>query len=717
MTARLGDHHFRSILPRAPLSAVGLLTLVVSAPAPALAGGTQRVEPDGVRMAEASSAGEEGEPRRAVDGRVGTAWITPPNAAVGQTLTLRFAGTRYISQVDVQPGHGKDNNLFKFFARPRRIELSWDGGQAEFDLDDKRRMQPLVLPVMARTTWLTLKVLKASNVVRKGLAIAEVVAHEPRSVISLDPSVRARIEADLTSLTSPDDEDAIERMIAHGEPAIPWLATRAKTGSGREAAGAAVALRALDRPAATDALRGQLESPDRVRRIAALRALDDEDAKGLRDILHRLATSPTVDSAMAPSLTAAFARSGDPRAAKVVEAAAEGGDEMYASLAVAWLPRLGHEGLLAAQRMAANANPIARQAGVRALGSFRGSSDALGTLKVALGHEDPATQLAAIAALGRIGSEAARAILSDLVESNLSLQEAGLRALAGHGEDALPLFKKLLASAGPDLQQKTFKVLGTVRTEGVRALLVQEVLVDPPASWTRYAIKAFATHGASGVEALIEHLRENPGDSERARAYLNRVATDAAPLAAEVLGGLLPTRALDKLRLELLTVISLARYLEAAPTVLKLHEDPATSAVVRRACLATMGALPTQEVKDLVIEEMDSRSTRTALIAMRSAALLKDARAIPKLLERMHSMNRERWTVEDIEALGLLEAMDAVPMFEANWDFLRRRQRLAVLKAVARIGGARSVGMLVEASTSTEHVISRLAKSLLVTAK
>ena len=159
----------------------------------------------------------------AQDGKSYTAWRSEADKAEGEWLSLHFGSTRYIHEVTIYPGHPGNNETWRLHARPAQIRLVWDDGAHETSLKDARHAQKIPLGKMVRTKRLTLQIKSIHGQASGGVAIAEFRAHEPSDILSLDPTLRTKIEGDVGALAT-NPGAAKKRLIAHGKPAAPWLA-------------------------------------------------------------------------------------------------------------------------------------------------------------------------------------------------------------------------------------------------------------------------------------------------------------------------------------------------------------------------------------------------------------------------------------------------------------------------------------------------------------
>ena len=79
-----------------------------------------------------------------LDGLPQTAWAGVPGADA-PWVTLRFAGTRYVSRVDVTSGCAGSNRTFGEFSRPSAIVLESKARSQRLVVADRRSVQTFVI--------------------------------------------------------------------------------------------------------------------------------------------------------------------------------------------------------------------------------------------------------------------------------------------------------------------------------------------------------------------------------------------------------------------------------------------------------------------------------------------------------------------------------------------------------------------------------------------
>ncbi|MGM0575904.1 MAG: HEAT repeat domain-containing protein [Myxococcota bacterium] len=703
---------------RLAVSSSIVTTLLLShAHAAAASPRVQAIDPGDVRDVEASHAGSEGAASQVTDGYLYTAWHAGPGRAVGESVTLRFGATRYVTRLDVLPGHGRNNISFQRHARPAEVTVKWDGGSQRFTLEDRRKTQRLELSGLARTRSLTVTVEAIHGRAAAGVALSEIVAFEPQDVLGVHPDLRERIRDEVAALGRPADaEEAMRRIVSYGRPAIPWL--RDRLAQDDPGPGGPMALRtvyAMDRAVARDVARDMLLEGTPQRVVAALKVVAEEDAATQADALFHVAKryEQRIPELAAAALDA-LATAGDERALPLLDRALASGDPKRVSVAVVGLPHFGDAGRAVLGRHLEDGDEPVRLSALASLGSFGGDPEAIALAGRYAEHPSARTRMAAVKALGRLEGPHARAELGRLLDGDDdAVRRAALPALVRHGEAAMPLLRPVLAEAGEDMRARAFDELGNIRTDSVREILVEEVVAEIHPAWHRHAVRALAGQGRAGVDRMLGWVDDNPSLARRAAPFLERVADTAAPAAAEMLAAMGPDRRLDEARGVLLETIRHAGYAAAAPEVAALYRDMATSDRVRRQAMETLGHLDTPESRDLVIEEMQSPNVQLAALARQAAGRLGDERAIAPLMEMLESREVRDWPADAVQALGALRAEEALPLFRRQVPNAARGVKLAILRACERIGGRTAIRILVDASVSKDVVVSRTAQNLL----
>lgn len=715
MPRTTSTHMTRSLLALtvAAVLAAGVSMVGTAAASPP---GVQPVAAGDVKLAESSSALIDNQPDLVLDGRMGTAWITDPGTAVGESITLRFATTRYLTRVDILPGFGRDSGSFRLHARPTSVRLSWDGGSETFAVSDRRRYQSLHLAGMARTRTLTVTIEAVSGAVRRGAAISEITPFEPEDVLALDPELRSRIEADVSRLGTPEGGDeALQKVIGYGRPAVPWIADRVARGDADAGSAALAAMLSLD-PSESRRLMRRLLSEGTAAQVAVvLRGLRHHGAgtDGIETALYQAATRFKGDIGLAAVEQLAIA--GDKRALPLLKKALTSPDASARSLATAHLGNFAEAGReIAARQLNAEAESI-RLAALAALGAFD-DEETVALVAPLTRHASALTRAAAVRAMGRIHSPHARNELGLIVAmADPATLDIALAALVAHDGEAIPMLRQMIDGDDAELAERTFEHLGRAGGAGVRRMLVKMVLVEATdaASWYRHAERALAAQGRKGVLGVLDYIDVHPRKARLATGFMERVADGAAPVASQRLASLGPDRDLDDLRVLLIQTIEHAGYAGAANIVIRVYKDVITSDRVRRVALTALGALPSQQSKDIALKAMNHADIRISMIGLQTAARLGDERATGPVLGELTRRHVRDWRAPSVEALGALKARAAVQLFQLRFSYASRPIQLAILRACQRIGGRGALSILVDATIHRDPVISRAAQSLL----
>ncbi|MEZ4267231.1 MAG: HEAT repeat domain-containing protein [Myxococcota bacterium] len=703
---------------RTTFSAItGALALVVAiAPTSSATNSPSALATAEVNEVSATSSSGEGEASRLTDGRLGSAWIAGPGRGAGEELTLRFQATRYLSRLDIHPGFGRDNRTFGAHARPTRLRVTWPGGAQVLELADSRRTQTFELFPLARTDVLTITVEAVVGPVEAGVAISEVMAYEPVDVLGVDQGLREQISSLVSSLGDRQrSAEAGERLVELGVAAVPWVSDLARQA---DADSGGVALRILfrvDPSRARDVSLELLRTRSAQQTAIVLSALGGMDARGLESaLLHAARELADTEPSLAAAATDALASTGDSRALLLLARGLASEEPAQVNVAVTRLPAFGAPGREIAARLLQNPSELTRRAALVTLGGFADDAQAVTAIAPFTQDASHATALAAVRALGRMRSEAARIELSKLAHAKDSwLVRAAVPALVAHGKDAMPVLWEMLAENDPALQATVFDELARANTPEVRARLIAEMLGDLQSPWHARTVRTLAAHGVQGVEALLIHLREKPDDASLAASYLRRVATVAAPAASLMLTDLAPDRSLDELRVVLLETIAEARYAQAAGAVAELYQAVESSERTRRAALAAMGSLPSDLTRDLAVAAMDHPNPQISILGREAAARLGDPRATLKIMAMLESLRPSEWPNDAVEALGVLRADGALSLFARHFPSASRGLKLAILRASHSIGGHDAVSILVEGTINSDVAVASLARNLL----
>ncbi len=681
---------------------------------PALAGELRPVEPREI-VASASSERDADAPAAAlVDGRLGRPWISARGEA-NPSVTLRFPTTRYVTALRVLPGHGADNGAFKQHARPARVRVTWDGGEASFALEDRRVAQDVPLGRLARASALTLTVEAIHGSARQGVALSEIQVFEPDDVLQAAPELRREIDADVEALAGANHEAAARRLQSHGAPAVPALVDAVARDSGPRARAALGVLLGFEGPTGSVVLRDQLLAKDPARLSLALdvmeaRATNDALAPALAEAARQAPPEHAVRA------TAQLCRTTPSPAAalRLLEAAAPGSAALGAPCLGA---AAGEAGLKAALRLAALGTVEARLAAARALGGHAADPRALEALIALTERADQATRLTALDGLARATAPEATARLAHIARSvDAPTREAAVTALLSHGQAAVPHVRSVLDAEDPIAARALFRAMGDHADPRWRDLLVASVLRTPRGAWYEDAAFALTRRDNAGAAALLDGLARAPGDTYAATEALALIAPRVARLAAARLLDLPPARSHDTLREALLDVVRRAGDATTAPLVVAAYER-APSLRLRLRVVETLGHLNHPAALDFLERALVGEDRRLVTAALVARARLGDARLTPQLLAELRGQRPEAWSVRTIEALGLLRAGEAVDVFRAGFDLATGSAKLAILKACERMGTADAIALLTEAAVSREPMVSRAAGRLLVASR
>ena len=147
--------------------------------------------------------------------------------------------------------------------------------------------------------------------------------------------------------------------------------------------------------------------------------------------------------------------------------------------------------------------------------------------------------------------------------------------------------------------------------------------------------------------------------------------------------------------------------------VARVYQAIETSERTRRAALTAMGALTTATTRDLAVAAMDHPNPQFADLAREAAARLGDPRATVKIMAILESRRPSEWPNDAVEALGVLHADAALPLFARQFPSASRGLKLAMLRACRTIGGRDAIALLVEGTINSDAAVASLARNLL----
>ncbi|MFT7622549.1 MAG: HEAT repeat protein, partial [Myxococcota bacterium] len=159
-----------------------------------------------------------------MDGVAYSSWAGGTQGKEGVWISVHFAGTRYISQVELLPGCAGSNRVYGLFGRPRSLELVSGGRTVTLQVKDKRRTQVFQIdPPLAATR---LKINAGNHYPGRlpAVCLTELQLHEQTALGSLDSATRQRLEIHASALGAEDASAAIVGLVAMGPAAVPRLA-------------------------------------------------------------------------------------------------------------------------------------------------------------------------------------------------------------------------------------------------------------------------------------------------------------------------------------------------------------------------------------------------------------------------------------------------------------------------------------------------------------
>jgi HEAT repeat protein len=662
----------------------------------------------------ASSELSTGAAYKAVDGRSGSAWIAGWRKGKGSKLTIQFDQARFITMVAILPGNAGSNTKWKKNCVPKTIELQWDkGGSQTFPIRFRRVNQYLMLKEPARTTKLSVVVKDLYDCALRDVAITELMPYEPRNILKRHPELHGRLKADLAEMANPSKrEDAMARLIHAGRPAVDYLKRQTGSDDPMVAESALTAMLGISKRKGRGLLRAMLSSGNQVKIAAALRALRWQRLEGLSEILVRLASrDETLVGALAFD---ALARAGEVQGLPLLEKALRSEDLIRSSIALGALSAYGDRGRELAIKLATHGSERDQLRGLAALSGFT-TDETVAAIVIRL-TVSPSRLVAQAAtrALGQLPSDEARSALADLINSRLSsIRHAAMEALVQQGDAAVPILRRVLQERGRSVATPLFAYMAQSSAPGVLELILESLTSDLEPVWYQDAERALHAYGEAGAEAILAHLVEHPEHASRVGPVLERLAHVASIAAGHTLRSMPPERRLDPVREVILSTLARGGDLRTASIVIGLFRDSGTSDILRRKALVTLGYLPSPEAREEVLRAMSHSDGRIVAIALEAAGLQGESRATPLIMGMLRERSVKEWSPKVIEALGRLQAREALELFRHNLNFASRPAQLAILRACHAIGGRDAMRVLVNASVSSDASVSRLATELL----
>jgi len=658
-----------------------------------------------------------------VDGRTGRAFLAAPAGDAPVVITAHFDRARWLARVRLDVGDTRSNRTWSRHARPAVITLAWDGGERRFEVEDSRSRQTLELGRLALTTRLVLTVHEVHGDASDGVAIAELGFGDHWDPVQTNPDLFRRIERQVLALGSSDP--GLEARARHylgrfGEQAAPSL-TRA-VAEGEEP----LATRALEvlfdvggawaLDVAADLFASGHQGVER-----ALAALELHPAlSGVEPMLVSLLAAD--DAGLARRALVVLARGGTAVGVEQVAAALADRDEAQAQagqLAFASLPPASARAL--AQRLLASGDAQSIGAAFGALAAIAQADRAtLSFIVEGARAADRTTRLAAITALGRVPLAASRAALEELLASDESATaRRAVEALVAHGEGGVRRLAELRDSLPQPLVAHAVEAMHASPTTAATDFLVRALAGGVWTPWYGRASWALGRRGEEGVQAVIDWLWERPGDVRAMRQFLvdngHLASAPASAFLRRLLGGIHRDHIdAQVLLLELIRDAG-ARGGADFDVVLETYRRASSAIHVRRAAFDALAHLGRRDtLAPLILEALEDPDTTLRRLAFHAVARHRVEAALPVVERAIADTRPGVWDPGVVTAYGTIGGPEALAILRRNYALASHVTRLAILDVAWRSGTPAGFELLVDATSSPDREVRRVAQALLV---
>lgn len=630
-------------------SLVALLSLV-GASAYADSADFVLVGADAVVGVSASSALGEHPPEAALDGRLGTPWVSSSADRDGASITLRFNHVRWFAHVDIASGHGRDNNVFREFGRPAELEVQWGGRVERYPLRDVRRTQRVSFNSLVVTDTLTFTVRGVAGPAGVGVAVSEIALYEPRDVAEADPAFRAHIREAMAMFDDPDRiGEAIEVLGRFGRHATAQLLQR-------------------------------VMDPGADNRQAALEVVLDNDPEAARRVLSRLLRSSSADEVLL-ALEALRRRSGSEHRLAVIP-------------------------LLSDPRSVVRRAALVTLSDEPPVDQWRGILEGLA--------RDPAATVRreALTAVAQVAEPWASELLSERVlaanedEGRLALE----LLLARPGADLAPT-ASLVRALRPERAANLVGVLGAhVRPETTR-LLADLMLAEAHHVLYRPVNGALDAHGLVGIRALLERLEARGDVPPSTEDFILERADLAAPLAGPLLARVLGAAERDDLVHLLVEVIGRARAAAWRDDVTRVFASADRPRRVRDAALRALGRLgPNAAAEALVRAEVVAPRSAFRATAYLAAIDLDLRELAPVVRAGLEATLPRLWEPLAVEVVARLGGDAELALLFERYRDANHSARVVILDNAARARSHAGLKLLVTAASSPDRTLRRIAE-------
>ncbi|MEO1269870.1 MAG: HEAT repeat domain-containing protein [Myxococcota bacterium] len=687
------------------------------------------------------------EAKALIDGRLWSAWGSEQSS--GSWVEVRFSTVRYITRVQLMPVVN-DKRLPRW-RRPKKIDITWDGGTQEHLLDDIQALTTLEFPQALITSRLRIKVVGAWG--HSGpMALGELLMFEPEDIFALKPELRQDIEVHIGELRDRHTRDkAIARLEAIGNPAITWLTLTIADTDPLIREGATLALHHIGTAIAAEpvakAVRSVLNTPQSWQNpdeIAFMRAAliylgGLRSARGAQWSL-ALYRHPQWRSALGTSLIRCIAETGHPDGIGALQEALRGETDS----AVAAMPgfvNLGEQGAKTLNRFAFSREPHIRLHVAQALQHWK-SHEVMPSIRTLARDPSPAVRaqlyrslgigghsrgehyaqsgtrdsdivvrLAAIEALGAWTTPSALATLKTMSrDQDPRVRMTAIQALEHHQSEALePLVILLATETRLDVRHEAERILrrlGPKHAQRLLKRLEQELDSDHP-KYAQRAAHLMTGCGQQGIERLMAVMES---EENTRRSFYARRALQARPdEATHAITQRLNTRPTTAYNTTLLTqyvqILGASDNPEVVLPLVRLISDPRP--MLRAEVMRALSRFNTLESRRAVVQGLRDHDGRVREQAAMAAGELRARRAVPALMVLVE--REDEVMLRAIRALGQIRDERAMDVLHGLLDHERPTVRQYACDALGELGRSESLALLIELLEDKDEMVRNKA--------
>lgn len=684
-----------------------LLTCTLLLASPALAGDTTPLGGDDIRVVATSPVytGPTVVPgdfslSKLTDGVNWSSWASPLRGGVW--LRYQFAGTRYVSKVQIIPGCAGSGRTFNDLARPRELVLESNGRTVTLQVDDRRAEQVLDVVPALPAQQLTVRVAEVYRGRRQAVCFTELHFHELTALGTLSPETRVRLEEHAVTLAGEDAAAAIAALTEIGPAAVPRL-TMALSDAGDPGLQKNVlaALREIGAPSAAPALlRFWATGPEGATRALAIEALARTGHDSVVDIV--VAALADRDLEVADRAAAAI----EPFGVTVLPGLERLLESEHPDVVARALGALQHVPdarvvALAARFFRAERSKL-RAAAALAVGAT-GVEAAVPVLRRLALDRHPAVRNAVATALGRIPSPEADLILARLLrDRDPFVGSRALEVLAQSSTGVRHLATYLTEEYAP-LGNAAVEFLATTRSAAAMQVVL-DALRRGEARFRRALREAVVSYGPAGIEALAQAALE-----DEALRFDAETVLSAHPLVAVRIIDEVVSRNPSTAPIFLLRALGKGRGAGSLQVLDKVWASGTPS--LRVVIVKAWAYYPPAAVRDRVLAAVRGSDPTLRAEAARAGATAGVMELAPLLTEALTSGDIPAAVA--IEGLGKLADPSGEPYMVANFKYARMGVRLATLHACKRLETPACLTILYGATNDNDDAIRIEALKLL----